>query len=89
MPLIPTSVNIATADTHVISARPCLLGHLVINGGTMGSITIYDSSAAASGRKIATIAAPIAGYVYPYQCSMLYGIVIVTAEATDISVSFA
>lgn len=84
-----TSVNIVSATTTVVSARPGVLSHVTVNGGTMGTITIYDNASAASGRKVATIDDPLASDVLPYLTSMLYGIVVVTAEATDISVSFS
>lgn len=80
-----TFTNITTATTTVISSRPGILSHIVVNGGTMGTITVYDSGAA-SGTKIATIASPLAGQTYVYDAKTNVGLTVVTAAATDITV---
>lgn len=84
--LIPQ--NISTATTTVVKTGPGFLGQLVVNGGTMGSITVYDG-VDATGTVIATIAAPTAGMVFPYGCIFSKGLCVVTAAATDVTACYA
>ena len=79
--------NIATATTTLVKSGAGSLASITVNGGTMGSITVYDSLTAA-GTKIATVAAPVAGMVLPYGVRFKTGLTIVTAEATDLTVSY-
>ena len=80
--------NIATATTTLVKSGMGFLGHIVVNGGTMGSITVYDGIDA-TGTKIATITDPTAGMVLPYGCIFNVGLCIVTAATTDITVCYA
>ncbi len=77
--------NITTATTTTISARPCYLSHIVVNGGTMGAITIWDNNAT-TGAVVATIASPLAGQHYVYDAAMVYGLKVVTSDNTNITV---
>lgn len=81
------ATNISTATTTVVSARPCCLKRVTINGGTMGAVTIYDNASAASGTLVATIAAPLPGDTFEYEADLVNGCVIVTAAATDLTAS--
>ena len=83
--LIPN--NIATATTTLVKTGVGFLGHIVVNGGTMGSITVYDGIDA-TGTAIATVASPSAGMVLPYGCVFNVGLCIVTAAATNITVCY-
>jgi hypothetical protein len=80
-----TAKNITSDATTVISARPCYLSHIVVNGGTMGAITIWDNNAS-TGAVVATIASPLAGQHYVYDAAMVYGLKVVTADNTNITV---
>jgi hypothetical protein len=75
-------LNISTAATTIVFPGACRLEALIINGGVMGAVTLYDNASVASGKVIATIAAPLAGMVFAYMCDLVYGLVIVTAAAT-------
>ena len=94
MPPIPRDfyryANIKTATTTVIHAtgKGGGLVAITINGGTMGSITIYDNGAA-SGTEVAIIAIPVAGQVFPYSAKLSTGLTIVTAAATNLTVTYA
>lgn len=79
--------NITTATTTTVKSGPGYLSHIVVNGGTMGAITIYDSTTAA-GTVIATIASPLAGQHYVYDRGCALGITVVTAAATNITVAW-
>jgi hypothetical protein len=80
-----TAKNITSNATTVISARPCYLSHIVVNGGTMGAISIWDNSAT-GGTVVATIASPLAGQHYVYDAAMVYGLKVVTADNTNLTV---
>ena len=79
--------NISTAATTLVKTGMGFLGHIIVNGGTAGAITVYDG-VDATGTKIATIAAPAAGMVFPYGSVFKIGLCIVTAAATDITVCY-
>ena len=80
-----SAVNITSDTTTTISARPCYLSHIVVNGGTMGAITVWDNNAT-TGAVVATIASPLAGQHYVYDAAMVYGLKVVTADNTNITV---
>lgn len=79
------AVNITSNTTTVISERPCYLSHIVVNGGTMGAITIYDNNSV-GGNVVATIASPLAGQHYVYDAAMIFGLKVVTADNTNLTV---
>ena len=78
--------NIASATTTVIGG-PGILHSIVINTTAAGTITIYDNTAA-SGTKIATIKASAVEGTYLYDVRCRTGLTIVTAAASDITVSY-
>jgi hypothetical protein len=77
--------NITAADNTIIKASPGMIAGLVVNGGTMGAITIYDNTACGTGT-IATIASPTAGMIWPAGANTIRGLCIRTAAAMDITV---
>lgn len=80
--------NITSATTTVVSSGPCVLHAITINTTAAATITVYDNTSAA-GTKIATIAAsPTIGTVFLYDVKCLTGLTVVTAGATDCTVSF-
>jgi len=80
-----TAKNITTATTTTVSDRPCYLSHIVVNGGTMGAITVWDNNST-GGTLIATISSPLAGQHYVYDAGTVFGLKVVTAAATDVTV---
>ena len=80
-------LNIASATTTTVKSGSGYLNRIVINTTAAGAITIYDNTAA-SGTKIATIAASAALGTYTYQGRFSIGLTIVTAAASDITVSY-
>lgn len=79
--------NITTATTTVVKAGPGILQSLVINTTAAGTITIYDNTSAA-GTKIATIAASANLGDYVYNCVFSTGLTVVTAAASDVTVTY-
>ena len=83
--------RLATAATTVISAYPCHLIGVVVNGGSGGTITLYDDPAAAtSGNQIAIIEAigatnPVS---LPYYLVCNRGLTVVAAANTDFTVIY-
>jgi hypothetical protein len=80
-----TYTNITASDNTIIKASPGMIAGLVVNGGTMGAITIYDNTTCGTGT-IATISSPFAGQVIPFGANTLRGLCIRTAAAMNITV---
>jgi hypothetical protein len=81
-------INLDADGTTTVKEGSGILAGIIVNGGTLGSITIYDSLAG-SGTKIATIASPTAGMALPYSCEFKTGLTIILAADTDITVVYA
>lgn len=80
--------NITTATTTVVKTGPGVLVSIVINAANTGTITIYDNTAA-SGTKIATIAAgATAGSTFGYLAQFATGLTVVTSAADNITVVY-
>lgn len=81
------SVNIATQTTTDILSGRGWLHKIIVNGGTMGAVTVYDEATGASTTKIATIGSTglVPGATFPYDCPLTKGLQIVTAAATDVT----
>jgi hypothetical protein len=80
--------NITTATTTVVKTGVGVLHSITINTTTAFAITVYDNTSAA-GTKIATIAAsPVIGSTFIYDVAFKTGLTIVTAGASDITVSY-
>lgn len=82
-------LNITTATTTVVKKGPGILLSVVINATLTGTVTIYDNTAA-SGTKIATIAAGSGqGSVFGYLCQFTTGLTIVTSAGDNITVVYS
>lgn len=84
--------GISTATTTVVKSGAGQLGRVVVLGGTLGAITVYDNTAA-SGAVIAPTFTPatLAGGgpgVYEFNVSFGVGLTIVTAAATVVTVIY-
>lgn len=80
--------NIAAAATTVVKPGPGVLASITVNTTAAGAITVYDNTAA-SDTKIATLKASVTEGCYHYNCVFSTGLTIVTAAASDITVTFA
>jgi hypothetical protein len=87
--LIPSGAhrNISTATTTVVKPGPGILKSITVNTTAAGTITVYDNTAA-SGTKIATLKASIVEGTYQYDVFCGTGLTVVTAAASDVTVSF-
>lgn len=80
--------NITSATTTVVKTGAGILHSITVNTTTAFTITVYDNTSAA-GTKIATIAAsPAIGSTFTYDVSFSTGLTIVTAGASDLTVSY-
>lgn len=80
--------NITSAATTTVKSGTGILHCITINTTAAATITVYDNTAA-SGTKIATIAAsPVIGSTFIYDVSFTTGLTIVTAGSSDITVSY-
>lgn len=82
-----TATNITTAATTTVKSGRGNLGRIVVNTTAAGSITVYDNTAG-SGTKIATLKASIVEGTYTFECRFFTGLTIVTAGASDITVTW-
>jgi hypothetical protein len=84
----PGYVNISSATTTVVKSGQGFFNALVINTVVASAITIYDNTSAA-GQKIATLAASAPAGTYKYEVKFSTGLTILTAGASDLTVSFS
>lgn len=79
--------NISTATTTVVKASAGVLHTIVVNTTAAGAITVYDNTSG-SGTKIATLKASIGENTYMFDTAFTTGLTIVTAGASDITVTY-
>lgn len=82
------TLEISTAATTVIAARPGTLIEITVEGGTAGTITGYDNASAASGTKIFDFDSTNALQTYKFDSEFFNGLTIVTSQATKVTVSY-
>jgi len=88
MPPAYNHKNISSATTTVVKSGAGLLHCITINTTAAGTITVYDNTSAA-GTKIATIAAsPVIGSNFIFDVAFTTGLTVVTAAASDLTVSY-
>jgi len=78
---------ISTATTTVVKTGAGLLHTIVVNGGTAGTIIIYDNTAG-SGTIIASFDSTNALNTYTFNCSFATGLTVVTSAATKVTVNW-
>lgn len=81
-------INIASAITTTVKSGAGHLHTIVVGTTAAGAITVYDNTAA-SGTKIGILKASIVEGTYTYDCQFSTGLTIVTAGASDITVTYA
>lgn len=79
--------TITTGTTTTIKSGAGFLHTMIVNGGTTGTITIYDNTAA-SGTKIADFDTTNALATYTFDVSFATGLTIVTSAATKLTISY-
>lgn len=80
--------NITSATTTVVKTGAGVLHTIVLGTTAAGAITIYDNTAG-SGTKIGILKASIVEGTYIYDVAFATGLTIVTAAASDLTVTFA
>lgn len=81
-------VHIATATTTQVYTGPSVLKNITINTAAAGIITIYDEVGSGTTHVVAIIAATAVG-PYTYNLTCTRGIKVVTAAASDVTVTFS
>lgn len=82
------NVRISTATTTVVKSGSGHLHTIVLGATAAGTITVYDNTAA-SGTIIAVLKASIAEQTFTFDVQFATGLTIVTAAASDLTVTFA
>ena len=81
-------VHIATGTTTQVYTGTAVLKNVTINTAAAGTITIYDEIGSDTTHVVAIIAATAVGtYVYNVPCTR--GIKVVTAAASDVTVTYS
>lgn len=78
---------IVTATTTVVKTGKGILHTITVEGGTAGTITVYDNTAA-SGTKLADFSSTNAIATYTFDVAFATGLTIVTSAATSLTVSY-
>lgn len=78
---------ISTATTTTIKSGAGFLHSIVVQGGTAGTIIVYDNTAA-SGTIIASFDSTNALQTYIFDCSTATGITIITSAATKLTANY-
>jgi phage-related protein len=81
------SAAVSTATTTTVKSGAGFINIIRVIGGTLGSVTIYDNTAA-SGTVLLPTVTPVANGVLLEGVSFGTGLTIVTAAATVITVSY-
>jgi hypothetical protein len=79
--------NIKTATTTTVKSGAGMLHKIVVNTTAAGTIIIYDNTAG-SGTTIGTLKASVGENTYTYDTPFATGLTIVTAAASDITVTY-
>ncbi len=79
--------NIKTGTTTTVKSGAGILHKIVVNTTAAGAITVYNNTAG-SGATIATLKASIVEGTYEYDLAFTVGLTIVTAAASDITVTY-
>lgn len=79
------AINSATTTSAATAERLC---NIVVTGGSMGAITIYDNPSAASGTILWAIATSVVGVTAVQIATSSAGITVVTAAATNVNVTY-
>lgn len=82
-----TDTYISTATTTTLKTGAGILHTIVVNGGTAGTIIVYDNTAA-SGTIIASFDSTNALATYTFDCTFSTGLTVITSAATKLSVNF-
>lgn len=81
-------VHIATQTTTQVYTGTAVLKNITINTAAAGTVTVYDEIGSGTTKVIAIIAATAVG-TYVYNIPVSAGIKVVTAAATDLTVTYS
>lgn len=81
------SLHISTATTTVVKTGPGIFHGFIIEGGTAGTITVYDNTSAA-GKILANFDLTNTLATYLFDVDYTIGLTVVTGNATKLTVSY-
>ena len=82
-----SNFNINSATTTTVKSGAGYVDEIIIAGGTLGNVTIYDNTAG-SGTVLCPTVTPVSGAIILKHCTIATGLTIVTASATVITGSY-
>jgi len=82
--------NITSATSTQIKTGNTNLSGIIINGGTMGTITIYNNTSCTGSDQqiVATRSAPYVGEIIPFDVFLATGLCIKTEAASNLTVFY-
>jgi hypothetical protein len=81
-------VDIEASGSVQVATTPVTLHTIVLDGGPVGTITVYDNAAGCSGTKISTIATSAPPVTLIYDVQTKNGICVSTSTNMDATVSY-
>lgn len=81
-------VHISTQTTTQVYTGPCVLKNITINTAAAGTVTVYDEVGSGTTVVVAIIAATAVG-TYVYNVPISRGVKVVTAAASDLTVTYS
>lgn len=82
-----SNFNISSATTTTVKSGAGYVDEIIIAGGTLGNVTVYDNTAG-SGTVLCPTVTPVSGAIILKHCTFATGLTIVTAAATVITGSY-
>ncbi len=83
-----SNANIGTAGTATVKGSSGDLDELIVAGGTLGPVTVYDSASGTSSMLLLPTVTPTQNSIPLKHCTFANGLVIVTGSATVLTLSY-
>lgn len=81
-------LHISTNTTTQVYTGPCIFKAVIVSTAAAGAVTIYDEVGSDTTHVIAILKASVAEGNYVYNVQTTRGLKVVTAGATDITVTY-
>lgn len=82
-----SNANISSATTTTVKSGAGYVDEIIVAGGTLGNVTVYDNTAG-SGTLLCPTVTPVSGAIILKHVTFATGLTIVTAAATVLTISY-